>query len=52
MPIEVKNLFHTYLVKTPNPSEALKGISLRIEDRSFNAIIVKVFNIAGFDSTP
>ena len=40
MPIEVKNLFHTYLVKTPNPSEALKGISLRIEDHSFNAIIV------------
>jgi energy-coupling factor transport system ATP-binding protein len=39
MPIEVKNLFHTYLAKTPNPSEALKGISLRIEDHSFNAII-------------
>lgn len=39
MPIEVKNLFHTYLVKTPNPSEALKGISLRIEEHSFNAII-------------
>ena len=39
MPIEVKNLFHTYLIKSPNPSEALKGVSLTIEDNSFNAII-------------
>jgi energy-coupling factor transport system ATP-binding protein len=39
MPIEVRNVFYTYLKKTPNASDAIKGISLDIEDNSFIAIV-------------
>ena len=39
MPIEVRDVFYTYLKKTPNSSEAIKEISLDIEDNSFVAIV-------------
>ena len=39
MPIEVRNVFYTYLKKTPNASDAIKGISLDIKDNSFIAIV-------------
>lgn len=39
MPIEVKNLFYTYLKKTPQERRALNGINLSIKDRSFVAIL-------------
>ena len=39
MAIEVKNVFYTYLPKTPNETIALKDVSLRIEDKSFVAFL-------------
>lgn len=39
MGIEVKNLFYTYLMKTPNETPALKDVSLTIKDHSFLAIL-------------
>lgn len=39
MGIKVSNLFYTYNPKTPNASEALKGISLDIESHSFVALV-------------
>lgn len=39
MPIEVKNLNHTYMAETPFESHALDGVSFRIEDGEFIGII-------------
>lgn len=39
MAIEVKNLFYSYLKKTPNQTDALRGVSLTIEEHSFNAFL-------------
>ena len=39
MAIQVKNLFYTYLPKTPNAHVALNGISLEIPTGSFTAFI-------------
>ena len=39
MPIKVNNVFYTYSKKTPNSFDAIKGISLNIEDNDFIAII-------------
>lgn len=39
MPIKVENLFYYYLKKTPNEVEALKDVSLTINDHSFSAFI-------------
>ena len=39
MAIEVKNVFYTYLPKTPNETAALRDVSLRIEDKSFVAFL-------------
>ncbi len=39
MSIKIENLFYTYLRKTPNSSEALKGVSLEIPNNSFAAFI-------------
>ncbi|MCF0107430.1 MAG: energy-coupling factor transporter ATPase [Bacilli bacterium] len=39
MAIKVKDLFYTYLPKTPNETVALKGISLTIEEHSFTAFL-------------
>lgn len=39
MPINVNNLFHTYLKSSPNRVEALRGINLEIEDHSFVALL-------------
>ena len=39
MPIEVKNLFYTYLKKTPQAKTALKGVNLSVADHSFVAIL-------------
>ena len=39
MPIQVNNVFHAYLKKTPQVVGALKGVSLNIVDKSFVALI-------------
>ena len=39
MPIKVNNVFYTYSKKTPNSFDAIKGISLNIEDNDFIAVI-------------
>ena len=39
MSIQVKNLFYTYLPKTPNAITALDGISLEIPNNAFAALI-------------
>ena len=39
MPIEVRNLVHTYMPGTPFEARALKGVSLAIEDGAFIGII-------------
>ena len=39
MAIQIKNLFYTYLPKTPNAMLALNGISLEIPNNSFAAFI-------------
>lgn len=39
MGIEVKNLFYTYLEKTPNETAALRDVSLNIEEHSFTAFL-------------
>lgn len=39
MAIKVENLFYTYGIKSPNPSHALKGVSLTIEEHSFVAFV-------------
>lgn len=39
MPINVNNLFHTYLKSSPQRVEALKGVSLTIEDHSYVALL-------------
>ena len=39
MPINVNNLFHTYLKSSPQRVEALKGVSLSIEDHSYVALL-------------
>ena len=39
MAIQVKNLFYTYLPKTPNAHVALNGVSLEIPTGSFTAFI-------------
>ena len=39
MAIQVKNLFYTYLPKTPHANTALKGVSLEIPDNAFAAFI-------------
>ena len=39
MAIQVKNLFYTYLPKTPNANIALNGISLEIPNNAFAAFI-------------
>jgi len=39
MPIQVNDLFYTYLPKSPIQTEALKGVSLAIDDHSYCAIL-------------
>ena len=39
MPIQVNNLFYTYLPKSPIQTEALRGVTLEIEDHSFCGIL-------------
>ena len=39
MAIKVENLFYTYGIKSPNPSHALQGVSLTIEEHSFVAFV-------------
>ena len=39
MPINVNNLFHTYLKSSPQRVEALKGVTLSIEDHSYVALL-------------
>ena len=39
MAIKIKDLYYTYLPKTPNASEAVRGVSLEIPDNSFTAFI-------------
>ena len=39
MPINVNNLFHTYLKSSPQRVEALKGVNLTIEDHSYVALL-------------
>lgn len=39
MAIEVKNLFYTYLKKTPNETTALRDVCLTIEEHSFTAFL-------------
>ena len=39
MPIVVSNLFHAYLKKSPQRVEALKDVSLEIEDHSYVALL-------------
>lgn len=39
MSIQVKNLFYTYLPKSPVQTEALKDVSLTIEEHSFVALL-------------
>ena len=39
MPIQVNNLFYTYLPKSPIQTEALRGVTLEIESHSFCGIL-------------
>lgn len=39
MPIQVNNLFYTYLPKSPIQTEALRGVTLEIENHSFCGIL-------------
>ena len=39
MAIKVTDLFYTYNVKSPTPSEALRGVSLEIKEGSFTAFV-------------
>lgn len=39
MPIEIRDLSHTYMAGTPFESRALKGVSLKIDDGEFVGII-------------
>ncbi len=39
MGIKVENLFYTYTPKSPNPTHALNGVSLTIEQGSFVALV-------------
>jgi len=39
MPININNLFHTYLKKSPQSVEALKGVNISIDDHSYVAFL-------------
>ncbi|MBO4286213.1 MAG: energy-coupling factor transporter ATPase [Bacilli bacterium] len=39
MPIKVNNLFHTYLKRSPQKVEALRGINIEIPDHSYIALL-------------